>query len=169
MNRLSGPDRLARKSKSSSVFAREVEVMPVSFEFNEASGVIRIRCYGECSVVDVVPQSKSFLDGRTLPNPINVFVDVRELTSLPTTEEVRRLKDSLFSARERVTFGCCAVLADRDAIYGMARMWGVFVEEIFAAVDVFRLAPEAIKWFDAQCVRDGGSILGTAQSAGSPG
>jgi hypothetical protein len=79
------------------------------------------------------------------------------------------VKDNLFSLRGKVTFGCCAVLADRDAMFGMARMWGVFVEDMFAAVSIFRTAPPAIEWFDAQCLRDGSSIPGTTQSAGLPG
>ena len=143
--------------------------MPVSFEFNQALGVIRIRCYGEVGVLDVVSQSKSFLIQKRVPNPLNVFLDVRELTALPTADEVLRVKDYLFSLRGKVTFGCCAVLADRDAMFGMARMWGVFVEDMFAAVSIFRLAAEATEWFDGQCLRDGGFISATAESAGLPG
>ena len=123
--------------------------MPVSFELDETTGSLRIRSCGEASVDDFVAQAKLLFGRQRVPRPLHIFLDLREMTPLPTAQEIRGARDSLIRLRGRVTFGCCAVLAEQDATYGMARMWSILVEEIFAAVSVFRSADEAEQWFRA--------------------
>jgi len=45
-------------------------------------------------------------------------------------------------------------VVDRDALFGMARMWGILAEGSFAAVNVFRSTAEAEAWLEAQRLKE---------------
>ena len=48
--------------------------------------------------------------------------------------------------RERVQFEDCAIVAPRDALYGVLRVFEIFSEKVFREVLVFRSLPEAEAW-----------------------
>jgi hypothetical protein len=48
--------------------------------------------------------------------------------------------------RGQVRFGACAILASRDALIGMMRVFEVMAEECFRATCTFRGASEAEAW-----------------------
>ena len=142
--------------------------MPVLFERTETSAAVRIRCSGEVTILDVIPGCRSHSERERTPGPLNVFLDLREMISVPTTSEIRAVSDTLYHLRRRPAFGCCAVLAERDATFGMARMFSILVEDMFVAVRVFRLPTEANEWFEAQCAKRDGLISGTGTVAAPP-
>jgi hypothetical protein len=58
-----------------------------------------------------------------LPDAL-VLLDLRHETSLPESQEMRIVAYEISRVRERVAFGTCAVVACRDALFGMLRMFG---------------------------------------------
>jgi hypothetical protein len=83
-----------------------------------------------------------------------VFLDLHEVTSRPTAEEIRIASKEPGALQGTVTFGCCAIVVDRDALFGMARMWGILAEGSFVAVNVFRSTTEAEAWLEAQRLKE---------------
>ena len=81
------------------------------------------------------------------------LVDLTELTVLQiTTEEIR---DTV--AEDRVTAALApgifvAIVAPRDYVFGMARMWQAFAEVTGWETAVFRDRAEAIEWLRASRV-----------------
>ncbi len=57
---------------------------------------------------------------------------------------------SIADVRGRVKFGACAIVAPRDAMFGMMRMFEVFAQKSFRATAVFRTLAEAEAWLATQ-------------------
>ena len=83
-----------------------------------------------------------------------MFLDLHEVTSRPTAEEIRIASKEPGALQGTVTFGCCAIVVDRDALFGMARMWGILAEGSFVSVNVFRSTTEAEAWLEAQRLKE---------------
>ena len=109
---------------------------------------------------EVLGHFRDLRQESTLPKRLDVFVDLHEVKSLPTAEEIRTASKEPGALRGTVTFGWCAIVVDRDALFGMARMWGILAEESFAAVNVFRSASEAEAWLQAQRLQESDSRNG---------
>ena len=52
----------------------------------------------------------------------------------------------------RVQFLNCAIIAPKDALFGMSRMFEVFAEQYFAATRVFRTREEGAIWLESPTV-----------------
>jgi len=73
-----------------------------------------------------------------------------EADSIPETWQLATVVDELKRVRDRVRFGACAILAGRDALFGMMRMFEVMGEEFFGVTHTFRVPAEAEAWLLAQ-------------------
>lgn len=57
---------------------------------------------------------------------------------------------AMLSIRDKVQFGCCAVVATRDAMFDMMRVFEVRAGDHFDAIHVFRETAEAEIWLASQ-------------------
>jgi hypothetical protein len=69
---------------------------------------------------------------------------------LPNSQEVGAVSAQLDGIRHRVQFGLCAIVATRDALFGMMRMFEVLAGDYFRATRVFRAMDRAEEWLLAQ-------------------
>jgi hypothetical protein len=120
--------------------------MPVTYQIDTASGIIRTRCVGAVTLEEVLNHFRDLIRDPDCPRRLDVLLDLSEETSLPESEEIRIVAYEISRVRERVKFGTCAVVACSDALYGMIRMLQVFTEELFDETWVFRSLPEAEAW-----------------------
>jgi hypothetical protein len=120
--------------------------MPVTYQIDAASGIIRTRCVGAVTLEEVIAHFRDLIRDPDCPRRLDVLLDLTEETSLPESEEIRIVAYEISRLRERVEFGMCAVAACRDALYGMLRMFQVFTEELFGETWVFRSLAEAEAW-----------------------
>ena len=134
--------------------------MPVSYTIDKEAGLIRTRCEGNVTLAEVLNHFQVLKDDPERPNHLDVFLDLREMTSSPTADQIRAASRGPRFLGGPGKFGFCAIVADRDVIYGMSRMWAVFVGQMFTEVMVFRSAPEAEIWL-TQC-RTRNRSLGTS-------
>jgi hypothetical protein len=79
-----------------------------------------------------------------------VLLDVDHADSLPESKQLRVVNSHIAAIRAKVEFGMCAIVANRDAMFGMMRMFAVFAEENFRAIRVFRETAEAEKWLSTR-------------------
>jgi hypothetical protein len=84
------------------------------------------------------------------PAVADVFLDLRDATSLPSADQVRAVASEIGSAGPGMRFGACAIIAGRDAMFGMSRMFSVFAENYFRSISVFRSAADGERWLEAQ-------------------
>lgn len=128
--------------------------MPISYQIDRTAALIRTRCYGHVTLHEVLGHFRDLRQESALPKRLDVFLDLHEVTSRPTAEEIRIASKEPSALQGTVTFGCCAIVVDRDALFGMARMWGILAEGSFVSVNVFRSTTEAEAWLEAQRLRE---------------
>jgi hypothetical protein len=119
--------------------------VPIRYDLDASAGRIETACIGEVSVDDVLAHFAELAD-LALPEPLDVLLDLTPMTSLPETPQIRLVADALGSLAGRVRFGACAVVAKENALFGMSRMFGVYAEQAFDRVSVFRDRDEAERW-----------------------
>jgi hypothetical protein len=128
--------------------------VPISYQIDRTAALIRTRCYGHITLHEVLGHFRDLRQESALPKRLDVFLDLHEVTSRPTAEEIRIASKEPGALQGTVTFGCCAIVVDRDALFGMARMWGIFAEGSFVSVNVFRSTTEAEAWLEAQRLKE---------------
>jgi hypothetical protein len=77
-------------------------------------------------------------------------LDLSELDSLPDSRQISIVVNAVKRIRSEVRFGACAILAGRDAVVGMMRIFEVMAEECFRETCAFRHAIEAETWLVSQ-------------------
>ena len=64
-----------------------------------------------------------------------MLLDLSEITSLPTSSQLSAVTTEIARVRPRVQFDGCAIIASRDALFGMARMFEVFAESYLGRLE----------------------------------
>lgn len=72
------------------------------------------------------------------------LTDVSELRI--TSEEVRAIAAECYVTARLAPHVAVAIIAPRDAVYGMARMWEILVEGTGWDIRIVRLRDEALDW-----------------------
>jgi hypothetical protein len=120
--------------------------MSVTYEIDQGSGLIETRCTGEVSFNEVMEHFRELEDDPTVPERLDVLLDLSGITSLPEAGQLREVTRAIDHLRAKIEWGACAIVANRDALFGMSRMFEVFAGELFARTHVFRERPEAERW-----------------------
>jgi hypothetical protein len=120
--------------------------VPVCYTVDKTSRLIRTRCHGNVTLREVLSHFQALRDDPNSVGSLDVILDLREMTSTPDAEEIRRAARGPDTLRGVLRFGSCAILVNTDVMYGLARMWEMLVEESFTAVVVFKSAAEAEDW-----------------------
>jgi hypothetical protein len=124
--------------------------MPITYQIDRTAALIRTRCSGDVSLDEVRNHFQALASDPDRPDRLDVFLDLREVTSSPSAEDIRKAGEIVASLPKTVRFGACAIVAQRDALYGMSRMFSVFVERFFSDIRTFRSALEADAWLQKQ-------------------
>lgn len=84
---------------------------------------------------------------KSIPDEMerSVLIDDR-----PETRQISTVVNEMKRVRGRVRFGACAVVANRDALVGMMRVFDAMAEECFRVTCTFRAANEAEVWLVSQ-------------------
>ncbi len=75
------------------------------------------------------------------------LVDLTDVTELRiTSEDVRAIAAECHITARLAPHAAVAIVAPRDALYGMARMWEILVEGTGWDIRIVRLREEALDW-----------------------
>lgn len=124
--------------------------MPISYTIEKAAGLVRTRCYGEVTLAEVLNHFQILKDDPDRASHVDVLLDLRDVIQSPTADQIREASHGLEVLSGTLSFGYCAIVASRDVVFGLARMWAVFVERLFTQIEVFRSATEAEIWLTLQ-------------------
>lgn len=80
------------------------------------------------------------------PTRADVLLDLTEVTSLPDSNQIRAAANRIGRASQTMRYRACAVVVNRDALYGMIRMFEVFADKHFERTSVFRDKRDADVW-----------------------
>jgi hypothetical protein len=124
--------------------------MPVTYSIDKAQGIIRTKCAGFVTLKQVVDHFRMLEQDPDCSSCLDVLLDLSETSSLPESVQLKAVSDEIGRIRTRVQFGACAIVATRDALFGMARVFEVFAAERFRATQVFRVYEDAEAWLASQ-------------------
>jgi hypothetical protein len=124
--------------------------MPVLYQIDKRNKVIRTKCVGNVTLPEVIHHFHTLEHDPDCPDRLDVLLDLREMTSLPSDDQLRGVSEEIRRVRDRVTFGACAIVAASDAIFGTAKIFEVFAARGFRATRVVRGPSEAEAWLAEQ-------------------
>jgi hypothetical protein len=124
--------------------------MPVTYTINRKEKLIRTQCVGNVTVHEVIDHFRTLERDPDCPDSLDVFLDLSEITSLPFTGEITSVAVEISRIKKKVRFNICAVVATREALFGMLRMFSVVAGPYFTAIRVFRAAAQAEEWLASQ-------------------
>jgi hypothetical protein len=129
--------------------------MPITFSFDLQASLIRTIGSGNVTPAEVSGHfdqlSKVWPRGKKL----DVLLDLSGCTSLPEIPQLRDVvsRIQMFGGRKR--FGCCAIVASRELLYGLLRVFELLADQRFDAIRVFRNEPSAMAWLRERSVAVG--------------
>jgi hypothetical protein len=127
--------------------------MPVTSSLDPKTRLVRTLCIGNVTFAEVLAHLQEFQKDPNSAGTVDVFLDLTETTSLPVGFHVAAVADQLRKVHETVRFNACAVVAQRDALFGMMRMFQVMAEPYFRAIRVFRNYSEAETWLASESLK----------------
>lgn len=120
--------------------------MPVTYTIDGRAGLIRTRCFGYVTLQEVLDHFRELREDRSCPARLDVLLDLTEDSSLPDTHQLRTVAYELARVRGKIRLEHCAVIAQRDVLFGMLRMFEVMTQDYFRDMRVFRTAADAEMW-----------------------
>lgn len=120
--------------------------MPVLYQIALGTGLIHTRCVGEVTFPEVLDHFRVLEADPDFRDGLDVLLDLSELASWPTPDQLQAVGGRLERIQPQVRFGACAVVAPRDVLFGLSRMFMAVAAEHFERMNVFRDFDEAERW-----------------------
>jgi hypothetical protein len=120
--------------------------MPVTYKIDAARRLIHTTCSRPLTFTEVMEHFRTLKEDPACTGRLDVLLDVSEADSLPVSSQLGPISAELDAVRAKVQFGVCAIIATRDAMFGMMRIFEVVAGPYFRAIRVFREAAEAQAW-----------------------
>ena len=122
--------------------------MPITYEIDRSRNLIRTTCFGTVRLPDVMAHFDALQRDPDRPDRLDVLLDLRDIDSPPAAPQLQAVADRV-SLVDGLVFGACAILATRESVFGMARMFEVLARPYFAAIKTFRDVAEAERWLES--------------------
>jgi hypothetical protein len=120
------------------------EGLAMSLSYRIEHGIVFTTASGEVTPEENHAFTQGWLSDPDLPVPLRVCRDSRQITP-PTAKEIQNLA-SLNKNFRVPDSSRLAIVADRDAQYGMSRMYEALVDGSNYSVAVFRDLDDAVAW-----------------------
>jgi hypothetical protein len=122
--------------------------MPVTYEIDATRNLIRTTCFGHVRLQDVMAHFDELQRDPNRPDRLDVLLDLRDMDAPPEAPQLQAVADRV-SLVEGLVFGACAIVASREAMFGMARMFEALARPYFAALRTFRDVQAAEEWLES--------------------
>ena len=124
--------------------------MPVTYEINTARKLIHTICSAPLTFTQVIEHFRTLKEDPACTGHLDVLLDVSTTDTLPASSQLGSISAEVGAVRAKVQFGNCAIIAPRDAMFGMMRIFEIAAGAYFRAIRVFRTPAEAEKWMSSQ-------------------
>ena len=124
--------------------------MPVSYRCDREAGLLRTEFTGDVNFDEVMAHFRDLEADASLPGRLDVLLDLSRMESLPESAQLRSVAGEVGRLREKLEWGTWAIVAPRDALFGMLRVFEVFTEGSLARSRVFRQRDEAEEWLNSE-------------------
>jgi len=119
--------------------------MPITYRIDPNRGLVRTACTGLVTLPDVLAHFDVLQRDPRRTAHLDVLLDLRKLSSTPDSPQLRSVANRIGRVSD-LTFGRCAIVVDRDLMFGLSRMFEAFAHEHFQEIQVFREPVAAEAW-----------------------
>ncbi len=120
----------------------------IQYEFDAISSVVVVTISGNLEDKEAISWFKSLFEKLRGETQVSGIVDTRRLVDLNVTSETIRQITRLAEANDPLFEGSrWAVVADKDVMFGMARMYAIIRDGAPFEIRVFREIDAARDWF----------------------
>jgi hypothetical protein len=120
--------------------------MTIVYEIDREWGLIRTRCTGDVTFPEVIQHFRDLQGDDSLPPRLDVLLDLTGMDSIPESNQLDTIAQEVEALKPKIEWGACVVVADRDVLFGMSRVFQAFAQEQFSASNVVRDLDEAERW-----------------------
>jgi len=124
--------------------------MPVTYVIDSSKKVIRTTCSAPLQFEEVIHHFRELKEDPACTGRLDVLLHVSDIDLIPKGDQLMAVSAEVRALRKKVQFGACGIVAARDAIFGMMRVFEVLSGEYFGAIRVFRESAEAERWLASQ-------------------
>lgn len=123
--------------------------MPANVQIDPSRKFVTLDLRGSLDPAEAASALRSIITHPDLPMAPNGIIDTTELVDLNLqARDVRDLAAMAELSDERWRGGRWAVIAPRDLVYGMARMYQMIRSNAPYEIGVFRTREEGVSWLD---------------------
>jgi len=122
--------------------------MPITYRIDRERSRIVTTCAGDVTLPEVMAHFDQLQKDPEVTPRLNVLLDLTRQTSVPMAPQIQAAADRV-GLVTNVVFEACAIVASREALFGMARMFEVLARGHFAVLKTFRNREEAEEWLDS--------------------
>src|SRR6476620_8523469 len=97
--------------------------MPVTYSIDPNEKLIRTTCVGEVTLDEVVRHFRELEQDPNCLQPLDVFLDLSETSSVPLPHEIGSVAAEIGRIRKTVRFTTCAGFATRTALLACLECW----------------------------------------------
>jgi SpoIIAA-like len=116
------------------------------FYHRSAGRLIRTIGSGYVTFTEVEEHFRELIKAWPPVPRLQVLLDLTECTSLPDFQQLRTIASDIGGYGGQQRFDRCAIVASRELLYGMLRVFEVMSDGNFVAIRVFRAEREAMEW-----------------------
>jgi hypothetical protein len=124
--------------------------VPVTYQIDAARKLLQTTCSAPLTFAQVIEHFRALKEDPACAGHLDVLLDVSTADTLPVSSQLGPISAELGAVRSKVQFGNCAIIAPRDAMFGMMRIFEIAAGSYFRAIRVFRTAADAEKWMSSQ-------------------
>jgi len=120
--------------------------MPITFSIDPHAALIRTMGSGHVTLTEVQEHFRELMNAWPSVPRLQVLLDLTECTSLPDFHQLRTVVGQMDASGGRHRFERCAIVASRELLYGMLRVFEVMADTRSVVVRVFRAESDATEW-----------------------
>jgi len=120
--------------------------MPITYEIDRERALVRTTLTGFVTFAEVMAHFTALENDSRRAGTMNVLLDIRGLTSVPETGQLRRAANRIDPERSPLEYGVCAIVATDPAAIGTGKLFAVFARERFRATTIVPTLEAAEQW-----------------------
>jgi hypothetical protein len=124
--------------------------MPITYQIDSERALVRTTIAGFVTFPEVMAHFAALEADPNRTGPMNVLIDIRGLTSVPETGQLRRAANRIDPERSPLQYGVLVIVASDPAAVGTGKLFAVFARERFRATTIVPTVEEAERWLQDQ-------------------
>jgi len=120
--------------------------VPITYSIDVPTALITTRCFGKVTLAEVQDHFRELARVWPPVDRLDVLLDLRDQTSLPGLRELQEVATEISVQIGPHRFGRCAVITERELVFGSMQMFEVLAGRYFDAFRVFRSPTSALIW-----------------------